>query len=119
MVTGRCNPTMANSALVDWPEEMVTDAPDAVSLAWRVALDPTVTLPKVSVAGLTSSCSFGLTPFPVRFISGGETTALLVTVTREEVCPTAVGVKITGNRTLAPGLTSAGKDNSPNEKASP
>jgi hypothetical protein len=118
MVIGRCSPRMANSELVDWAEEIVTEASEAVSLAPSVALDPTVKLPKLSVAGLTASIALA-EPFPATFILGGGTVALLLSVRIEEVCPKAVGAKITGNRTFAPGLIWAGKGNSPNEKAFP
>jgi len=111
---------MANSEFVDRSEEIVTEPFVAVSVACWVALDPTVTLPKMRVAGETPSCGLALaTPFPATFISRGESVALLMTVRMPEVCPKTVGVKITGNRTLAPGLICAGKGNSPNEKALP
>jgi hypothetical protein len=46
---------MANSELVDPSDEMVTAAFEAVSVACRLALDPTVTFPKVRVEGVTPS----------------------------------------------------------------
>ena len=46
---------MENSEFDDWSEEIVTAAFEAVSVACRLALDPTVTLPKLSVAGLTAN----------------------------------------------------------------
>jgi hypothetical protein len=70
---------MANSEFVDWSDEIVTAAFEAVSVACRLALDPTVTLPKLRVAGLTANCGFtGATPVPVKDSAVGEFAALLV-----------------------------------------
>src|ERR1700687_95371 len=63
IVTGRFSPRRANSELVDWSDEMVTASFEAVSVAGRVALEPSVTLPKLSVAGVTPS-SGPTTPVP-------------------------------------------------------
>jgi len=41
---------MANSELVERSDEMVTAPWEAVSVAGRLALDPTATLPKLRVA---------------------------------------------------------------------
>lgn len=117
-VVGSFGPRMANSELDDPREEILTAAPEAVSLAGRVLLDPTVTLPKLRAAGLTSSCA-AVTPFPETSISGVGSTVLLLNLRTPEVCPTTVGAKTTGNRRLAPGLIVAGKEKTPNEKALP
>ena len=53
-------PSMANSELVDWSDEMVTAASEAVSVACKLALEPTVTLPKLRVAGETPSWGLAL-----------------------------------------------------------
>src|ERR1019366_1161502 len=117
IVTGRFSPSMANSELVDWSDETVTAAFEAVSVACRPALDPTVTLPKLRVAGVTPSC--GSTPVPATSMFRGEFGSLLVSVRIPSVYPWAVGVKITGNWTLALGLIFTGNGKLPNEKACP
>ena len=61
-VTGSFSPRMANSELEDQSDVMVTAAFEAVSVACRLALDPTVTLPKLRVAGETPSCGFAAAP---------------------------------------------------------
>ena len=53
MVAGKVKPLTLNSAVLGVMEDTVTLDPDAVSVAVAALLDPTVTLPKLSVAGLT------------------------------------------------------------------
>ena len=118
-VTGRFNPRMANSELVDSSDEMVTAAFEAVSVACRLALDPTVTFPKLSVAGVTPSSGPEDTPVPATCMLRGEFRALLARVRLPSVHPLAVGVKITGNWMLAPGWIFTGKGKWPKEKARP
>jgi hypothetical protein len=106
MVAGRLSPSRVNSELDDPSDEMVTAAFEAVSVACRLALDPTVTLPKFSVAGVTPSTGTALplgTPVPVRSIESGESLAVLWSVMTPVVDPPAVGLKMTGNSTLFPG----------------
>src|SRR5450631_1946799 len=111
---------MANSELVDWSDEMVTAAFETESVACKLALDPTVTLPKLSVAGVTPSCGlFGYMPVPWTCMLRGEFKALLLSVRVPSVCPMAVGVKMTGNWMLAPGWILTGTGKLPNEKALP
>jgi hypothetical protein len=112
MVAGRLSPDNTNSELVDASDEMVTAALEAVSVACRLALDPTVTLPKFSVAGVTPSTGTALffdTPVPVRSMESGEPLAVLWSVITPVEDPLAVGLKITGNSTLAPGWISIGR----------
>jgi len=112
MFTGRVSPDRATSELVDASDEMVTAALEAVSVACRLALDPTVTLPKFSVAGVTPSTGTALflgTPVPVRSIESGESLAVLWSVITPVTDPLAVGLKMTGNSTLAPGWISIGR----------
>jgi hypothetical protein len=45
---------MANSELDDSSDEILTVPFEAVSVACRLALDPTVTFPKVRVEGVTA-----------------------------------------------------------------
>src|ERR1700726_1661864 len=115
IVTGRLS-ARRNSELVDPSDEMVTAALEAVSVASRLALDPTVTLPKLSVAGLTASLGFTETsPNPMTFILSMESLALLTSSRTPVLSPLAVGLKITGKSTLAPGWRFTGKGNLPNE----
>jgi hypothetical protein len=103
---------MANSELVDPSDEMVTAAFAAVSVAFRLALDPTVTLPKFRVAGVTPSAGAALfldTPVPVRSIESVESLAVLLSVMTPVLDAPASGLKMTGNSTLAPGWISIGR----------
>jgi hypothetical protein len=112
MVAGRLSPDRTNSELVDASDEMATAAFEAVSVACRLALDPTVTLPKLSVAGVTPSTGAALflaTPVPVRSIESEESSAVLLSVMTPVMDPLAVGLKMTGNSTLAPGWISIGR----------
>jgi len=87
---------MAYSELFDWSEEMVTAALEAVSVACKLALDPTVTLPKLRFEGLIPSCEAALsTPVPARSIVRSGFLAVLTSLTEPTVCPGAVGAKIT------------------------
>jgi len=120
IVTGRSSPRMTNSELRDWSDEMVTAAFEAVSVACRLELDPTATLPKVRVAGETPSCGLEEeAPLPWTLMLSGEFGSLLTSVKTLVVYPSAVGVKITGNWMLAPGRILTGKGKVPNEKALP
>ena len=97
---------MANSELVDWSDEMVTAAFEAVSVACRLAFDPTVTLPKLRVAGETLNCGFALaTPIPETCMLRGEFGSLLASVRTPRARPWVVGAKMRGNWILAPGRT--------------
>lgn len=103
IVAGSVSPRMANSEFVDWSDDMVTAAFEAVSVACRLALDPTVTLPKLRVAGLTANCGFtGATPVPVKVSAVGEPVALLVNPAWPVAVPEALGVNRTVTGTLCP-----------------
>ncbi len=123
MVTGSFNPTMANSELVEWSDEIVTAAFEAVSVACSFAFDPTVTLPKLRLAGEIFSFGFAAVlapaPVPETFTVRVGFEVLLVSVRLPPVYPVAVGVKITGTSTVAQGPSVAGKAKSPNENALP
>src|ERR1700674_573270 len=119
IVTGRFS-ARRNSELVDPSDEMVTAAFEAVSVAFRLALDPTVTLPKLRFAGLTASWGFAVTsPNPVTFMVSMESLAVLMSSKTPVLYPLAIGLKITGNSTLAPGWRFTGKGNLPNENSLP
>ena len=119
IVTGRFS-ARRNSELVDPSDEMVTAAFDAVSVACRLTLDPTVTLPKLRVAGLTASLEFTVTsPNPMTFIVSMECLAVLMSSKTPVLYPLAVGLKMTGKSTLAPGWRFTGKRNVPNKNSLP
>src|SRR5271169_16964 len=121
IVTGRFNPRMSNSELVDWSEEMVTAAFEAVSVACRLAFDPTVTLPKLRVEGLTPNCGSPelASPTPVTNMESWASLAVLTSSKEPWLYALAVGVKMMGNSMLAPGLRLTGTWNLPNEKPCP
>src|ERR1019366_1633517 len=88
IVTGRFSPRRANSELVDWSDEMVTEAFEAVSVASSLTLDPTVTFPKLRVAGLTPSQGFAVaSPNPVAFIVSLESLAVLTSSKKPVLYP--------------------------------
>ena|ERR1700722_12102704 len=119
-VTGNFSPWISNSELVDWSDEMVTDPFEALSVACRVALEPTLTEPKFRVPGVTDSSEVvEWEPYPLTFKFSETLRAVLVRVKRPVVSPEAVGEKIMGNCVFAPGWRVTGKVNLPNEKALP
>src|SRR5260370_2421235 len=121
IVTGRVNPTRVNSELVDPSDEMVTEAFEAVRVAGSLALNPSATFPKLSVAGVTTSCApvVEYTPVPATCMLRGEFRALLPIVRVASVHHLAVGLKTTPNCTLVPGRIFTGNGHWPNEKACP
>src|SRR5208282_1124148 len=120
MVAGRVSPDRTNSELVDASDEMVTAAFEAVSVACRLVLDPTVTLPKLRVEGLTPSCALAVvSPTPVTYMESRESLAVLLSSKTPTLYPLVVGVKMTGNSMLAPGLRFTGTENLPNENSGP
>src|SRR5260370_7376365 len=121
IVTGRVSPSRVNSELVDPSDEMVTEAFEAVRVAGSLALNPSATFPKLSVAGVTTSCApvVEYTPVPATCMLRGEFMALLPIVRVASVHHLAVGLKTTGNWTLVPGSLVSGNGKWPNEKACP
>ena len=67
---------------------------------------PSITLPKLKLAGLTVSP--GCAPVPLSAIVAGEAAALLVTVTLPLAAPAVVGVKMTLNVRACDGFSVAG-----------
>jgi hypothetical protein len=66
-VTGKVTPLKLNSELVLEAEEIVTLAPDAVTVTGSVAELPTFTLPKFNGAGeIDSEPTAALPPVPVK-----------------------------------------------------
>src|SRR5262249_44378747 len=67
---------------------------------------PSITLPKLKVAGFTANP--GCAPVPLRAIVAGEPDALLVTLTVPLATPAAVGANTTLSVRLCDGLTGSG-----------
>jgi len=67
---------------------------------------PSITLPKLKLAGLTVNP--GCAPVPLRAIVAGEPAALLVIVTLPLAAPAVVGVKTTLNVRVCEGFKVAG-----------
>lgn len=98
----------------------MTAAFEAVRVVWRVALDPTVTLPKLRAAGDAASCAVALpVPFPETLMDSGEFSALLPRLIVALCAPGVTGVKITGNWMLVPNGRLIGRGIFPTEKPAP
>lgn len=65
-VIGNDKPLTLNRGLLMLSLLIVTLAPEALRVPDALPLLPTVTLPKLSDAGLTASCPTGATPVPLR-----------------------------------------------------
>ena len=74
-----------------FPEEIVIEPFEAVRVAARLALLPTLTLPKLSVEGLSVSWLLA-TPTPLSSSSAGELLALLMNSSCAVAAPAALGV---------------------------
>jgi hypothetical protein len=106
-VTGKESPVNVNSGLLELTEEMVTLAPLAViEPVWFCVL-PTVTLPKLAVAGFTASCP-GVVPVADRdtLRLGMEPSA--VSARLPLTAPPLDGVNVTLNVRLCPALSVVG-----------
>jgi len=79
--------------------DTVTLEVPAVSEALLLLLEPTATLPKLSVDGLTASCPTA-SPLPERATEADALDALLVIVTVPVAVPEVEGVKATVNYKL-------------------
>jgi len=105
IVTGNEMPVSENSESVTVAEETTTDEPEAFKLPVWVALDPTVTLPKLNAPGVTL-----ITPaVPAAPVSGIDKFVLFVVT---EILPVtvevAVGVKVTLSVKLCPDVRVSG-----------
>src|ERR1019366_2405714 len=105
MVTGRLSPWIENSELVTWSDEIVTFPLAAARVALRVALCPTVTLPKLSFEGDTVSPGL---PVPATGMERLLLRAVMTSVNVKVKSPTAVGLKTMGNWTVLPGWSVIG-----------
>ena len=74
IVAGSVRPAILNSELVNWSEEIVTAPSEAVKVTGRLAVFPTVTLPKLSDIGDIVSTG---APVPATGIESTESIALL------------------------------------------
>ena len=83
--------------------------PGFVMVSVCVLVKPTVTLPKLTLAGITEIC--GCTPLPLREIVVGELVALLTTLRLPAALPAMAGVKLTERERLWPAarVTAPGK----------
>ena len=72
-----------------------------------VFVTPTVTLPKLTLEGVTEIKGF--TPAPLREMVAGELVALLTTLTVPETLPAAAGANATLNEAVCPADRVTGK----------
>jgi hypothetical protein len=86
----------------------ITLAPLAVRVPVAVALEPTVTVPRASVAGETVRCPAGETPVPETGIANVGFVAVEVTVTFPLTDPADVGANETVKFALLPALRVSG-----------
>jgi hypothetical protein len=108
-VAGNEIPLRTNSALVLVPEEIVTDDPVTVSVPFKAARDPVLTLPKFKAAGTSDSCP-GLFPLPESAMFSWGSEALERIARFPEIAPETVGVKTTLKVRLCPAPKFRGKD---------
>jgi hypothetical protein len=97
-------------------DDSVTDELLAVSVPLRDALDPSETLPKLSVAGVTVNCPTAA-PAPDRAMPSCESDALERMVKVPEIEPEAVGENTTLNVRLCPTDRITGNDGPLNANA--
>ena len=105
---GRVSPDNTNWPLFTLADDTVTDVPVAARLPGRETLDPTVTFPKLNVAGETDRTP-GLVPVPESATLSGEFAALETTVRVLLAAPAAAGVKVAVKVTLWVGAKVIGK----------
>jgi len=85
-------PATLNPVPVTETVAMLTGAfPVFVSWSFCVAVVPTVTLPKATLAGLAESVSIAATPVPVSGVLKGEFPALLMIAMLPDAAPVVVG----------------------------
>ena len=84
-------------------------APGLLMASVWVLVTPTVTLPKLTLTGITEIC--GCTPLPLSEIVAGELVALLTTLRLATALPAVVGAKLTVTVRLCPAgrVTAPGK----------
>jgi len=107
IVSGRERPLMENSEFVPVIEEIVTEAPVAVSVPVWLPVVPTTTFPKVRAEGESASWP-GAVPDPERLTDNDGLAALEATASDPLAAPVDDGAKVTLNVTLCPGLRVVG-----------
>jgi hypothetical protein len=110
MVVGNEIPLIAKLELLLLAPVTVTLAPLAVRVPVEVPLDPTATLPKFNVAGLTVNWAFVDVPVPVSCATVEEGFPLLVKVSAALALPAELGLKVTVNDSLWPDGMVTGND---------
>ena len=115
-VFGNERPLSTNSLLVLVADDTVTDDPLAVSVPLNTAFEPSVTLPKFNVVGVSVSCP-AVAHVPVRATFNYASEALERIVSVPEMVPDVVGEKITLNVTLCPAGNVAGSERPPTANA--
>lgn len=98
-VFGKVIPDSTNSLVLLLPEVIVTEAPAAVRLPGRAEFAPTVTLPKLSVAGVTDNVP-SAPPVPDILILSVELEASEITAKVPLTAPVAAGVNFAVKVTL-------------------
>lgn len=110
-VAGRLSPLTEKPAPdADTAEIVSAPVPVFVKSTDCEELEPTATLPKLRLAGLTASCGCGVAPVPSREITRDGSDAVLVTVTLPLSAAAAPGVKITESEADCPPAKVTGKD---------
>lgn len=94
IVAGSESPLKVNSVLLTLADATMTEPPLAVSVPLRDALLPTVTLPKLMLAGLTASCP-GASPVPLSGMERFGLEPFEVTASVPLADPAVEGAKIT------------------------
>lgn len=92
---------------------MVTSAPVAAKLPVALPLLPTVTLPRLNVAGVMANWPCTAVPVPVIAAEVVEGKAVLANVSVALADPEVCGVKLTENVALLPAGIVTGRDNPP------
>ena len=108
IVTGSDKPPTLNTELFVLAAVTVTAAPLAVNVPEAVPLFPTVTLPRLRVAGLILNCPTAEDPVPESGIVSVGFDAVEVIVTLPLALPDADGVNFTVNVVLFPAASVKG-----------
>ena len=116
MVAGKEIPLTTNSGLSDVTPVTCTAEPVALSVPVFAPLEPTVTLPKLWLAGLTPSCP-GAVPVPVNATANDGFDAFEVTVKLALALPADAGANTTEKVTLCPAVRVVGSESPLTENA--
>ena len=105
---GRVSPESTNWPLSTPADDTVTDVPVAAKLPTSETLDPTVTFPKLNVAGEADRTP-GVVPVPESATLSGEFDASETTASVLLAVPAAAGVKVAVKVTLWVGVKCLGQ----------